>query len=149
MRRLRSDKRFGLDCFFAREPADDAESDVPSEYWDTRDEAEARARKIIAAGRFKCVELYDSQPAEWELLDVWQAPKPGEEPEASEAPEPEKVATAEKNLIQKVKRAAVKKVPRARKQGAVRKKAAKAGKRRVKTKSATTTRRPNARKRKT
>lgn len=66
------DGRFGLDCYYA-EPIDDHAKPIDTEYAEGRDELEARARILIAAGRFKYLELqrWDADAYDWEVVQTY------------------------------------------------------------------------------
>jgi hypothetical protein len=59
--------RFGLACFRSADPINrDGEGDG-SEFFDRIEDAHARARKLLQAGRFKYLASWEAGPEDW----VW------------------------------------------------------------------------------
>ena len=67
------DGQFGLDCYIT-EPDNDEILPDGQEFSDDRKALEMRAAKLIAAGRFKYLELWrwNADAADWDLLETFQ-----------------------------------------------------------------------------
>lgn len=62
-------KRMGIACFESRNPSDRTGDGDAFEEFDTPEKAYLGAEKILLAGRFQLLVIWDGRDGQWQVLD--------------------------------------------------------------------------------